>query len=96
MFDSWWLTVIKADTSDQVLESVLSQRDKSENLHLIAFHSQKFTKLELNYEIHNKKLLVIVKAFKQWKTYLERSKNSVQVYTDHKNLVYFTTTKVLN
>ena len=56
---------MKADTSNQVLESVQSQRDESENLHLVVFHSCKFTKLELNYEIHDKELLVIVKAFKQ-------------------------------
>ena len=60
------------------------------------FYSQKFTDSELNYKIHDKELLVIVKAFKQWKSYLKESKNSIQVYTDHKNLVYFTITKVLN
>jgi len=31
-----------------------------------------------------------------WRVYLEGSKYQVQVYTDHKNLVYFTTTKELN
>ena len=56
---------MKVDASDQVQESVLSQLDKSENLHLVVFHSQKFTKSELNYKIYNKELLAIVKAFKQ-------------------------------
>ena len=56
----------------------------------------KFTESELNYEIHDKELLVIVKAFIQWKTYLERLKNPGEVYTDYKNLIYFMTTKVLN
>ena len=55
---------MKADTSDQTLNSVLSQRDKSENLHLVVFYSHKFTDSELNYEIHNKKLLAIVEVFK--------------------------------
>ena len=96
MFNSWWLTVIKADTFDQVLDSVLSQRDELRNLHSVVFHSWKFTKSELNYEIHDKELLVIVKAFKQWKTYLEELKNPVQIYTDHKNLIYFMIIKVLN
>jgi hypothetical protein len=31
-----------------------------------------------------------------WRCYLEGSKNPVQVWTDHKNLIYFTTTKKLN
>ena len=39
MFNLWQLTVIKADTSDQVLDSVLSQRDELENLHSVAFYS---------------------------------------------------------
>ena len=64
MFDSRRLTVMKVNASDQVLDSILSQRDESENLHSVVFHSRKFTDLELNYEIHNKELLAIVKAFK--------------------------------
>ena len=64
MFDLRKQTIMKADASDQAQESVLNQSDKSENLHLVAFHSQKFTKPELNYKIHNKELLAIVKVFK--------------------------------
>ena len=45
---------------------------------------------ELNYEIHDKELLAIIEAFREWRVYL------VKVYTDHKNLLYFTTIKVLN
>ena len=96
MFDSRRLTVMKVNASDQVLDSVLSQKNELENLHPVVFHSHKFTDSELNYEIHDKKLLAIVEAFKQWKTYLKESKNLVQIYTDHKNLVYFTTIKILN
>ena len=96
MFDLRKQTVMKADALDQAQKSVLSQSDESENLYLIAFHSWKFTELELNYEIHNKKLLAIVKVFKQWKSYLEKSKDSVQVYINHKNLIYFIIIKILN
>ena len=65
IFDLRKRTVIKTDILDQVLKSILSQLNKSRNLQLIAFYLWKFTKLELNYEIYNKKLLVIVKAFRQ-------------------------------
>ena len=41
-------------------------------------------------------MLTIVKTFKQWKNYLEESKETIQIYINHKNLVYFTITKVLN
>ena len=64
MFDLRKQIVIEADASDQAQESVLSQSDKSENLHPVVFHSRKFTRLELNYKIHDKELLAIVKVFK--------------------------------
>ena len=64
MFDSRKQIIMKADASDQAQESMLSQPDESENLHSVAFHSRKFTELKLNYEIHDKELLAIVKAFK--------------------------------
>ena len=38
----------------------------------------------------------MVDAFKQWRHYCEGATNQVQVYSDHQNLEYFTTTKVLN
>ncbi|GME32536.1 reverse transcriptase domain protein [Neofusicoccum parvum] len=53
------------------------------------------TPLELNYDIHDKELLAIVTAFKEWRHYLEGATHQVMVYCDHKNLSYFTTTKEL-
>ena len=38
----------------------------------------------------------MVDAFKHWRCYCEGATNQVQVYSDHQNLEYFTTTKVLN
>ena len=35
-------------------------------------------------------------SFKHWRRYLEGATHQVQVYSDHQNLEYFTTTKVLN
>ena len=87
---------MKVDMLNQVQESMLSQLDELENLHLVAFYSRKFTESELNYEIHNKKLLAIVKAFKQQKSYLKESKETIQIYMNHKNLIYFTMIKILN
>jgi RNase H-like domain found in reverse transcriptase len=52
--------------------------------------------IELNYKIHDKKLLIIIEAFRNWRVYLEGSKYPIEVYIDYKNLLYFTTTKVLN
>ena len=64
MFDLRKWTIMKTDVLNQAQESMLSQSDKSENLHSVAFHSRKFTEPELNYKIHDKELLAIVKVFK--------------------------------
>jgi len=52
--------------------------------------------VEINFEIHDKELLAIVDAFKHWRRYCEGATHQVQVFSDHHNLEYFTTTKVLN
>ena len=96
MFDLRKQTVMKVDALNQTQESVLSQLNKSKNLHLVVFYSWKFIELELNYKIHDKELLAIVKVFKQWKSYLKESEDSIQVYIDHKNLIYFIIIKILN
>jgi len=38
----------------------------------------------------------VVDAFKHWRRYCEGATHQVQVFSDHQNLEYFTTTKVLN
>ncbi len=96
MFESEKLITLEMNASDEAIEACISQSDDKKRLHLIAFHSRKLTDAELNYEIHDKKLLAIVDSFKQWRVYLEESRHQVQVYIDHKNLLYFTITKVLN
>jgi len=88
--------IIETDASDFAIGAVLSQRVEENRLHLVAFHSQKFQPAEINYEIHDKELLAIVNAFKHWRRYCEGAQHQVQVFSDHQNLEYFTTTKVLN
>ena len=88
--------ILETDTSNYALAAILSitSLDNSE-VHLITFHSWTFTTLELNYNIHDKELLVIFEAFKIWRYYLEGLASPIDVITDHKNIKYFVTTKVL-
>jgi len=95
-FDAQRPVIIKTDASDFAIGAILSQRDEENRLHPVAFHSRKFTPVEINYEIHDKELLAIVDAFKHWRHYCEGATHQVQVFCDHQNLEYFTTTKVLN
>jgi len=95
-FDATKPVLIETDASDFAIGAILSQRDTENRLHPIAFHSRKFTPAEINYEIHDKELLAIVDAFKHWRRYCEGAIHQVEVYSDHQNLEFFTTTKVLN
>jgi len=88
--------IIESDTSDFALGAVLSQRDEENCLHPVAFHSRKFQLAEINYEIYDKELLAVVDTFKHWRRYCEGAMHQIQVFSDHQNLEYFTTTKVLN
>jgi len=56
--------VMETDVSDYALVAILSIMTKDNKIHPVAFHSQMFSTLELNYDIHDKELLAIFKAFK--------------------------------
>ena len=64
-------------------------------VHPIAFHSHTFTPPELNYDVHDKELLAIFEAFKIWHHYLKGSLTPIDMVMDHKNLEYFSNTKLL-
>src|SRR3979490_2493679 len=86
---------VETDPSDYALAAILSTIDSEGEIHPAAFHSQTFTGPELNSDVHDKELLAIFEAFKHWRHYLECSAEPVDIVTDHKNLEYFSTTKVL-
>jgi hypothetical protein len=88
--------VVETDASDYVSAGILSQYDDEGILHPVAFYSKKHSPAECNYEIYDKELLAIVRAFEEWRPHLEGSSHPIQVLSDHKNLEYFMTTKLLN
>jgi hypothetical protein len=87
--------VVETDTSDYALATILSIHSSDGEIHPITFHSRSFNPAELNYNTHDKEPLTIFEAFKHWHQYLEGSGTPVDVVTDHKNLEYFATTKLL-
>ena len=88
--------ILETDASDYALGAILSQNDATGELHPVAFHSRKFTAAEINYEIYDKELLAIVDSFETWRHFLEGAHHTMTVYSDHRNLLYFTTSRVLN
>jgi len=87
--------ILETDVSDHTLAAILFTWSNGE-VRPITFHSRAFSVAEINYDIHNKELLAIIEAFKKWWHYLEGVAISVKVYTDHKNLIYFSETKTLS
>ena len=87
---------LETDASDFAIAAVISQKDSKSKIHPITFFSRKLQPAELIYDIHDKELLAIIEEFKHWRQYLEGTVQPTLVYTDHQNLQYFTTSKVLN
>ena len=98
---TYWISnaqlIMKTDALDYALTAILSIINKDNKVYPVTFHSHTFTATtaELNYNTHNKKLLAIFEAFKIWQHYLEGPAYPINVIIDHKNLEYFSTTKVL-
>jgi hypothetical protein len=96
MPDSEKQFIVETDASDKAIGACLNQMDEVGHLHPCAFYSRKLTAPELNYDVHDKELLAIIEATREWRPYLAGARMTVQVYTDHKNLITFTTSKKLN
>ena len=87
----------KANSSDFAMGVVLSQQAPEDgSWHLVAFLSKSLSAVEWNYKIHDKEMLTIIRAMEEWRHFLEGAEHSFKVWTDHKNLEYFQSTKKLN
>jgi transposase InsO family protein len=95
-FDFKRPSIIETDASDFVCAAVLSQKGDDDRLHPVAYFSKKMTPAQCNYPIYDKELLSVVLSLEEWRQYLESAQFEITVLTDHKNLEYFMSTKMLN
>ncbi len=86
-FDQTCKTILKTDSFDYVNDEVLSQYDDEEVLHSIAFYSKNISSAECNYEIYDKKLLIIIWAFEHWWFKLKLINISIKMFIDHQALI---------
>jgi hypothetical protein len=63
--------------------------------HLVAFWSRCMSLAERNYAVGDQEMLAIVMSCRHWRHYLQGTRHSVEVLTDHHNLQRFMTTKSL-
>ena len=86
--------MIETDVSDRIIGGILSQ-EHLDGQHPVAYYSKTISPAEYNYEVYNKEILTIIKAFKEQRVKTGSSDAQIKVYTDHKLLKYFITTKQL-
>jgi len=62
-FDQTCNFILEIDSFDYVNDEVLFQYDDEDVLHSIFFYNKNMSSAECNYEIYDKKLLIIIQAF---------------------------------
>jgi len=87
---------VETDASDYAIAGILSIICADGEICPVMYYSWTLTAPELNYDTHDKELLAIFEAFRNWRHYLEGSTSPIDVIMDHKNLEYFFTSKVLS
>ena len=87
--------IVETDTSDYAIAGILSICCTDKEIQPVTYYSRTLSAPELNYDTHDKELLAIHELFRSWCHYLEGLAELVNVVTDHKNLKYFSTTKLL-
>jgi len=87
---------IETDVSDLAKAGILSQYEPDKRWHPLAFYNKCFLPAELNYDAHDKNMVVIVNCFQECRHFLMGAPEQIVVYMDDKNLEYCNTTKLLN
>jgi len=62
----------------------------------VVYLSKSLNKTGRNCEIHDKKILVVIRGLENWRYLLKGTKFKFEVWTNHKNLEYFMKAQKLN
>jgi hypothetical protein len=83
IFNPELLTELATDALDYAIGAEVGQIGKDRKYRPISFFLKKFLGAELNYEIHDKELLAIVRAIEENRHYLEGAKHQITVYSNY-------------
>lgn len=87
--------VLRADASSVSVETVLSQRQKDEDINPVRVPSRTMNNTERNYTARERKALSVIFALRKFRTYLLSTKQ-LQLITDHQAFQYAFQTKDVN
>jgi RNase H-like domain found in reverse transcriptase len=79
---------VEVDASQRAMGGVLTQMQQGEWM-TIAFWSQAFSEAERNYDTSNQELNVVISALKHWRQYLVGTEEPFEIWTDHQNLLFW-------
>ncbi len=95
-FDQNRKTILETDSFNYVNNDILSQYDDEETLHSLIYYSKNLSLAECNYEIYDKKLLAIIRAFKHWWSELKLTELSIKMFINHQALTSLMKNKELS
>jgi len=87
---------VEADASNFATGGVLSGKCDNNLWRPIAFISKALNEIECNYEIHDEKMLGVIRCLKAWWHFLEGTRIKFEIWMNHKNLEYFMSSQNLN
>ena len=82
--------IVVTDVSEYALVTILLIMTEDREVNLVTFHSCTFKAMEFNYNMHDKELLTVFKAFHTWCHYLEEyhmSSPSILKICSHSGIV---------
>ena len=89
-------TIVKSNSSNFIFAEVLLQKNVNDIIKSVVFFFKSLLSTKCNYEIYDKKLLVIICCFEEWRLELQFVFISIKMLIDYKSLKYFMTIKKLN
>lgn len=95
-FDKEKEIVLETDATTYISAGVLSQYDNQGVWHPVACFSKNHSPAKEHYEIYDQELATIVRSLELWRPECEGSTHPIKIFTDHKDLEYFMTAKLLN
>ena len=87
---------MEVNVLDYAIRGILSIKCEDRKQRPVTYLSKSLNEIEGNYEIHDKKMLVVIRELENQRHLLESTRFKFKVWTNHKNLEYFMKVQKLN